>query len=65
VRPRVLEEAEAEILSAMVFYEDRQEGLGRDYFERGSKPSNQSPTTRDGIRCTRVNAYLVSIVVPR
>ena len=37
MRPRVLEEAEAEILSAMVFYEDHQEGLGRDYFERVSE----------------------------
>jgi hypothetical protein len=37
VRPRVLEEAEAEILSAMLFYEDQQEGLGKDYFDRVSK----------------------------
>lgn len=36
MRPRVLEEAEAEILSAMLFYEDRQAGLGQDYFERVS-----------------------------
>ena len=37
MRPRVLEEAEAEILSAMLFYEDRQKGLGQDYFERVSE----------------------------
>ena len=37
MRPRVLEEAEAEILSAMLFYEDQQEGLGKDYFYRVSE----------------------------
>ena len=37
MRPRVLEEAEAEILSAMLFYEDQQEGLGKDYFDRVSE----------------------------
>lgn len=37
MRPRVLEEAEFEILSAMLFYEDQQEGLGKDYFDRVSE----------------------------
>ena len=37
MRPRVLEEAEAEMLSAMLFYEGQQEGLGKDYFERVSE----------------------------
>jgi len=36
VRPRVLAEAETELLSAMLFYEDRNEGLGRDFYDRVS-----------------------------
>ncbi|MDC0936268.1 type II toxin-antitoxin system RelE/ParE family toxin [Pirellulales bacterium] len=36
MRPRVLAEAEAEILSAMLYYEDRQEGLGLDFCVRVS-----------------------------
>ena len=36
MRPRVLAEAEAELLSAMLFYEDRHEGLGRDFYDRVS-----------------------------
>lgn len=43
MRPRVLEEAEAEILSAMLFYEDRQNGLGQDYFERVSETIESIP----------------------
>lgn len=35
--PRVLADAEAELLSAVLFYEDRQEGLGQDFFERVSE----------------------------
>ncbi len=34
VRPRVLAEAEAELLSATLYYEDRQRGLGQDFYER-------------------------------
>jgi len=34
VRPRVLAEVEAEILSAMLDYEDRREGLGQDFYNR-------------------------------
>ena len=34
MRPRVLAEAEAELLSAMLYYEDRQEGLGQDFYQR-------------------------------
>ena len=37
MRLRVLEEAEAELISAMLFYEDHQEGLGQDFFERVSE----------------------------
>jgi hypothetical protein len=37
VRPRVLAEAEAELLSAMLFYEDRHEGLGQDFYDRVSE----------------------------
>lgn len=33
MRPRVLEEAEDELLEAMFYYEDRREGLGTDFFE--------------------------------
>ncbi len=36
MRPRVLAEAEAELLLAMLFYEDRHEGLGRDFHVRVS-----------------------------
>ena len=36
MRLRVLAEAEAELLSAMLYYEDRQRGLGQDFFERVS-----------------------------
>ena len=36
MRPRVLAEAEAELLSAMLFYEDRREGLGQDFYDRVS-----------------------------
>ena len=34
VRLRVLAEAEAELLSATLYYEDRQRGLGQDFYER-------------------------------
>lgn len=37
MRLRVLAEAEAELLSAMLFYEDRQAGLGQNFFERFSE----------------------------
>jgi toxin ParE1/3/4 len=36
VRPRVLAEAEAELLSAMLYYEDQHKGLGQDFFDRVS-----------------------------
>lgn len=34
MRPRVLEEAEEELHEAMLFYEDRRRGLGRDFYEQ-------------------------------
>ena len=49
----------------MLFYEDRQEGLGQDYFERVSATIELIALIRSGIRCTMANAYLVSFVVPR
>lgn len=33
MRPRVLEAAEAELLSALLYYEDCREGLGHDFYE--------------------------------
>ena len=33
MRPRLLQEAEAELFEAMLFYEDRQEGLGDDFLQ--------------------------------
>ncbi len=34
MRPRVLREAEAELIEATFYYEDRCEGLGQDFFQR-------------------------------
>ena len=34
MRPRLLREAEDELREAMLFYEDRQEGLGADFYGR-------------------------------
>lgn len=34
MRPRVLPEAEREILDAMLWYEDRQAGLGESFYQR-------------------------------
>ena len=34
MRPRALEDAEAELLAAMLYYEDRQDGLGQDFYAR-------------------------------
>ena len=48
MRPRVLAEAEAELLSAMLYYEDRQEGLGQDFYERVS--NTMAAIARDPLR---------------
>ena len=36
MRPRPYAEAEAELLSAMLYYEDCQAGLGQDFYQRVS-----------------------------
>ena len=48
MRPRVLAEAEAELLAAMLYYEDRQEGLGEDFYERVSNA--MAAIARDPLR---------------
>ena len=48
MRPHVLAEAEAELLSAMLYYEDRQEGLGQDFYERVS--NTMASIARDPLR---------------
>lgn len=37
MRPRVLAAAEDELLATMLYYEERQEGLGQDFFEHVSE----------------------------
>jgi len=37
VTPRILQEAEAELLEAIYWYDDREEGLGVDFFQQALK----------------------------